>query len=264
MRRSRFTLIELMTVLVIVLILFGISFGALQGITTKKGTEGGVRMISRMVEMTKQYAITENLKVALVFPLANAGDTSYPVTAYSNEYELRLPNEHTDVGLYANGDKDNFGILMRPAVIKANTNNVGSLVSYVFVKWVPESKWIILPNNTYFTVNSGLTTITGVYDDANADVDGDGTVDEHYGAITADENNTTDAVGIMFRPTGSLINVEDVYIRVKPFSYTDSTDGVNYDPDKSHRYMIHVNWLTGKLSVMSDVDPQYKIRYGTH
>ena len=141
LRETRFTIIELLWVIVIIGIMVGMGVAAMSGIGTHKGAEGGARMMARMLELSRQYAITENTRVALMMPMDS---TNY------NKYTEFLPNESSNISSVVNAttgtpdESDAYGVVLRPAIV------TGSGSTYTFVRWVNDTKWEMLPQTVYF------------------------------------------------------------------------------------------------------------------
>ncbi len=128
-RRSGFTMIELLTVLVIMVIILSMSVAVVGGLQTRKGPEGGQRVILRMIELTRQAAIQQNKPVALLF--ARKDDQSdFTDTAM----QKRLG------GLPSNAS----GVYLRPCLINRQNQ---------FVSYFADTQWELLPERGVFAID---------------------------------------------------------------------------------------------------------------
>jgi Tfp pilus assembly protein FimT len=230
MKKSKFTMVELLTVMIIMIILLGIGAGALVGISNKKGPDGGVRMMNRMIELTRQYAITSNTRVALMMPM--------DVALYS-DYTGQYPDigDDSDIGLFPdNTTPDTPGIIVRPAVVDSTGK---------FLRWVPDTTWTVFPPSAYYASMTGLSNVSY----------GDPTTGDDR-AINGTTGTPTTVKALIFKPNGSLVGTtSDAVIYVKPYSAGGGGD--QFDLGSAHKYMTTVNWLTGKMTTVREDNADY-------
>ncbi|MEI8248187.1 MAG: prepilin-type N-terminal cleavage/methylation domain-containing protein [Lentisphaerota bacterium] len=84
--RNKFTLIEVLLVLVIAGILLGVSLAGLGRMFGRQGASGAVRTLSAQMALARSYAVVKNSYVALLLPDATDTDhdTNPAITVYSN------------------------------------------------------------------------------------------------------------------------------------------------------------------------------------
>ncbi len=132
-----FTIIEMIWVLVVVLIIASMTFGIFQSLNTRKGAEGGARMLSRQLFLCRDYALLKRKRVALLIPQGDEITSSFTST-------------HGPVGVTEDGN--HYALAMRPCFLTS---------SNTFDSWVPNTKWEFVPNRVRIDVRSaGLTTVT--------------------------------------------------------------------------------------------------------
>ncbi len=106
-----FTLVELLSVMVIMAIIMGIGVAAFQNLSTGSGVDGACRMVNAQLRLARQYAISNRQKVALIMPANQSG----------------LPEEYK----YAS---------FRAAVVTSSGSN-----TYTWENWIPNTKWEFVP-----------------------------------------------------------------------------------------------------------------------
>ncbi|MBN2449054.1 MAG: hypothetical protein JXR77_01615 [Lentisphaeria bacterium] len=111
--RRRFTLVELLVVMVIVVLLMAVAIPTILKVTSSSGVEAGSRMVGSQLRLARQEAITQRKHVAILFPTLNSsgGDT----VAFTG---------------------------FRPCFV---VNDSGT---YRFDKWVPNVPWNFVPVGT--------------------------------------------------------------------------------------------------------------------
>ena len=78
--RSRFTLVELLAVMVIMVIIMGIAIPAFDKLTLGTGVDAAARMVGSQLRLTRQHAITKRKIVGLLLPrseITSPGNVSY-------------------------------------------------------------------------------------------------------------------------------------------------------------------------------------------
>jgi type II secretory pathway pseudopilin PulG len=103
-----FTLLELMTVIVIMFILMGMSTLALRGIMRGAGISGAVSNVRSMLTQARQQAIMNQQATAVVFTQSGSTNTMQILTSYGRvsdalgtsgfTAEDRLPWDHSEIG----------------------------------------------------------------------------------------------------------------------------------------------------------------------
>src|ERR1035438_4660881 len=69
-RRDGFTLIEMLTVIVIIAVILGIGVPAFTNLMKSGGLSGASREVANTLGLARQYAITHRTTTRVVFPLA--------------------------------------------------------------------------------------------------------------------------------------------------------------------------------------------------
>lgn len=207
--RQEFTLVEMLAVLAIIGILFGmVATVRFSG----KNAEAGVRAIDKALAMSRQYAISRKCYVALLFPDENVtGSPKAPYTRFFNRS-------------------------MRPCIVNYNSG------TYTFAGWARGTNWVMMPGPSQITMPAAADSAS----DAVVAVQwapslrrGDGIT--HYPNVTFADGSTyseyNDVRGIVFGPAGSLHGVTtDVTIAVS----------VPNAPPGSDRSAT-VRWLGGRI-----------------
>ena len=92
--RRRFSMIEIMLVLVIVSILLIIAMPAFNKLVLGSNVDGGARLVLSQIRLARQYAITNRVRIAVLLPAKD--DDSGGVGA---QYSLRPEHLSTHPGL---------------------------------------------------------------------------------------------------------------------------------------------------------------------
>lgn len=83
MRKNRFTLIEMLVVLVISGILLGLAIPAFEKLTVGSGVDAASRMVGGTLRLTRQYAIVHRQRIALLIPqVAETNGTARQFTQF--------------------------------------------------------------------------------------------------------------------------------------------------------------------------------------
>jgi prepilin-type N-terminal cleavage/methylation domain-containing protein len=106
-RLAGFTLIELMIVMIILVVIGFMSFGALQRVMIRSRLEGGARQISVFMQQARLEAIKFNTRVVVRADYVNRSFSGF-------RDNLGLPNNTRDVGELAVGPEDGVPL---PAMI---------------------------------------------------------------------------------------------------------------------------------------------------
>ncbi|MFA6104552.1 MAG: GspH/FimT family pseudopilin [Victivallaceae bacterium] len=82
--RSKFTIVEILVVLVIAGILLSVSMAGLTRMMGRQGASGAVRTLSSQLALTRSYAVVKNTYVALLLPDDNAAYSSFKTQGFSS------------------------------------------------------------------------------------------------------------------------------------------------------------------------------------
>ena len=135
---NRFSLIELIIVMVIVVILLGLGIAAYANAKGSKGPTACANRIVDLITLTRQRAINDNLRIALLLPTKN--DFSY-----ADDYLKRMT-----LPTFLN---ESPGIAVRMCEVNAENE---------FVGWLSGCGWEIMPEGGYFVHSTTENTITGI------------------------------------------------------------------------------------------------------
>jgi type II secretory pathway pseudopilin PulG len=108
-KKTSFTLIELLAVIVISIILLGIAVPAFNTLTKGEKVETAARTIGSQLKAVRAYAITNREYAALIIPTTENLSSEYLYRSY------------------------------RPCIVDSN---------YVFQEWVSAEKWMFMPSGT--------------------------------------------------------------------------------------------------------------------
>ena len=82
--RSKFTIVEILVVLVIAGILLSVSMAGLTRMMGRQGASGAVRTLSSQLALARSYAVVKNTYVALLLPDDNAAYSSFLAAGLSS------------------------------------------------------------------------------------------------------------------------------------------------------------------------------------
>ena len=146
-RNKRFTLIELIVVIVLMGMLLTLALPAFSRMAVGSTVEAGLRTFSAKLTQARQVAITEHQYVALIMP---------------DEEDLGDDNSH------------NYSCY-RVAKVKRSGES-----DFTFSEWLDGSSWNYLPNGAYIQIREGGCDIKidGIFDTANQQIKPLETIDE--------------------------------------------------------------------------------------
>lgn len=171
-----FTLVEILVVLAIMGILLGISLPALEKIMKGQGVEAGVRAVSGKLSLARSNAITNNARVALLFPDSTVASANVPA------------------------DFKNFQIRVCIVTYDSTAN------TYTFLRWIEGEIWYKLPTGVAFDNLASAFTIKDVeFSDVNASTtsakaDIPGIIFNAYGSL--DVNPPADKTILVYQNNG--------------------------------------------------------------
>ena len=236
----RFTLVEMMVVVVIITIVVGISIPAFQKMGSGSSVRAGTRVLAAQIRLTRQFAISQRRTVALLVP-------GNEISALADELCY---------------------VAMKPAIV---TRDPDDSRKFKFFEWVDGTRWLYIPRGaviaeldedvgiadggtyeaTPHETASVLTTVTVVLDKLKElDEDLSGTTD-------------VDVRAIVFSPTGRVLGLSSANATVAQIMYDSDTSGDWICRDKgedladnpgrctSNQFNIGVNSFTGRIKIQT-------------
>jgi type IV fimbrial biogenesis protein FimT len=128
--RRRFSMIEIMLVLVIVSILLVIAMPAFNKLVLGSNVDGGARLVLSQIRLARQYAITNRVRVAVLLPAKD------------------FPSDGT-----ATGSTRYKASSVRSCIVDSGKN---------FVEYVAKTQWAFLPMSVYIDDITNAAEVDGV------------------------------------------------------------------------------------------------------
>ena len=152
----RFTLIEILLVVVIMVLLMSIMLPAFEDMASGGGLKAGTRQISQILKLARSYAITEKEYVGVVFPmiLKKSDKSDYDKTSIGYMDLESVPSPPlSDTGI----DVDKYyNRVYRVCVLRKDPNDHDH---YYFKHWIPGEPWRSLPKSVIFIGSSKTMSI---------------------------------------------------------------------------------------------------------
>ncbi len=231
--RRRFTLVEMMVVIVIIAIIMGVAIPSFVRLTAGSAVRGGTRLLAAQLRLTRQFAISQRRTVALLLP----GDE---VTG--------LPD-------------DLCYVAMKAAIVESTA----SASVFDFVEWVDGAQWLYVPrgaviaeadddvgiaNGGSFTTtpnDNTFCTVTGLAPDDLQDLE-----------TTLSSSTGVSIRAIVFSPTGRVKGLSEADITVAQLLYTNG-NWISRTPGTTgtstactaNQFNINVNVFTGRIKIES-------------
>ena len=153
-RVSSFTLVELITVIIIMAFIMAIGIPAFTGMFKGQAVGNSTATASQLIKLCRSYAISHHQYIALIIP-----QPKYPTTGIPSKY---------------------YNTSLRPAIVTRDDDE------FIFQKWVDGESWTLLQpgtaileldnDDTDFKRNPNIDYITTVKDVDFSDIDGDSNV----------------------------------------------------------------------------------------
>ena len=227
--RHQYTIIELLVVLVIAGLLTGVTITGIKGALARQGAAGAVRTLSSKISLARSFAVSRNKYVALLLP----DDTNF-----NGDLNGATPSNNPIASNTSGFDNEYFFTQTRLCYVDKTTDASNNTI-YKFDRWVDGYEWQKLPSKTVAFIVS--ETGSGVKEDSKSTK-----VEEIAG------DSSKDCSGLVFKPSGALINASDVVIRVYRAAYIPATSTKNFvwqgKETPEGGWKIGVNGFTGRTS----------------
>ena len=228
--RHQYTLVELLVVLVITGLLTGMTVSGIKGALARQGAVGAVRSLALKLSLAQSFAVSKNRYVALLVPDYD-GVTIAPAEGL---YSISAHTEASDWNNYSSCFVKN-----RICYVKKNT--AGADPVYEFERWVRGYEWQTLPSKTVAFITSQRDA------DESTPVQVTGVPDPTHPFDPPAVKNST---ALVFKPSGSMVNANQVVIRVFRAAYLPGNSSTNFywqgTEDENKGWKIVVNGFTGR------------------
>lgn len=227
-RLRHYTIIELLLVVAVLGILMAIGVSGIRRVISGTGVSGGVRGLGNRVTMAKTFAVSSNLKVAVVFPGIVKGIVDTP----------NLLNKTLE--------KKYFFRSYRTCVVEWDTSVTPN--RYKFIRWSTGGEWSFLSNMTSVIFVGGTPAVVNI-DSSKA------------GYFDADQTDQVNLPAVVFAPSGAIdTNMSTTEIKLMVFEdqYSPDADkfmisGINPSTNYGEQvdkkaWIISINQFVGTLS----------------
>lgn len=191
--KQHYTMVEILVVIGIMAILMGMGTAGINAVTSKRGVNGGVSIVSSQINLARSVAVVKNSYIALLLPAPKATE-----------------NPQSSSSMF----KDKFFKSMRLCYVKRATdagtlrNDTNYSYDFVFSGWVEDHYWVDLPtkvcaNFIEGTDNADRSIPQGKYEVKNI-------------LQVPRDSGDDSCLGIIFSPGGSLISSENALVQIYP------------------------------------------------
>lgn len=184
-----FTLVELLTVMVIMGVLLGIAIPAFEKLTVGTGVDAAARMVGAQMRLARDFAISHRQRVAIIMPqnLGALSGTGYAYTCF------------------------------RPAIVSRSGSD------YVFDRWVENTNWSFLPAGTSIMEADDDIGIADGGGNYQADPkDNNYTVVDDVPLDPLASSTVDDVRAVIFAPAGRVLNTAPAWVTVGDSVYTSA------------------------------------------
>ena len=215
--RNKFTLIEILVVLLIAGILISISVRGLTALTQGEGMNGAVRTISSKLSLARSYAVVKNRYIAMLMPNDN---TLTPSPAFTANY---ITDNFTAVDAL----KNYFYTQMRLCYVNYDTSDPSNK-KYVFDDWIDGEDWYKLPEGACAYINANPIKVLN---------------------ITIDGTSNLNAPAVIFRPSGLPAGSDEVTLKVFMATYNPIANALVYQRKSGAGlgWDITINQFSGRV-----------------
>lgn len=233
--RHQYTIVELLVVLVIAGLLTGMTISGIKGALARQGATGAVRTLATKVSLAQSFAVSRNRYVALIVPDYEELENN-SLQGNQDGYEL---STHTNTSAWNNKYSSCF---VKNRLCYVTKDDSVSPAVYKFDRWVDGYEWQTLPSKTVAFISEQAT------DDKSTPSQVTEVPDP-----TDPGTNPVTATGLIFKPSGALVNGNQVVIRIfravyVPYKSTDSEKVFYWQgtEDKNKGWKIVINGFTGR------------------
>jgi prepilin-type N-terminal cleavage/methylation domain-containing protein len=209
MKRTSFTLIEMLVVLVITGMLLALAIPVFERLAVGSGVDAAARTVGAQLRLTRQYAIANRKRTALLMP---------------RDYTTTPVNGQDPALMFS---------AVRPCEVRRNGANEE------FVAWIPGTDWVFMPTGS---------VIAEADQDAGYDgTDGTFTVVRGVKFMhpTTRATVTADCRAIVFKVSGTMPDLQR-YVTIIEGFYTGGSSPTIRNAD--NRVTIEIDQYTGRIS----------------
>lgn len=139
-----FTLIEMLTVIVIIGLIIGIGIPVMNNLTRSTGLKGATRQLSNTLHLARQYAITHRVRTDV-----KVGSAWNSIAVYTNGAPL-------DKSIFFPNGVVCYGTNTPPAVTFKPTGDAAAQTAFVIREGIYDTNGV----GTWIGMNSNITTVT--------------------------------------------------------------------------------------------------------
>ena len=166
-----YTIIELLVVLVIVGIIFGVSMAGLTRMAGRQGESGAVRTLSSQLSLARSYAVVKNKYVALLLP-----DRSICTDKFDTPVLQPYLHTKTRICLVKNFD---------------STASFPATPVAVFDSWLDGNEWESMPDGACAAIDdAGVAQVTDIAFDGNSGLKSSAIIFKSSGVVAGGKTAT--------------------------------------------------------------------------
>lgn len=212
-----FTLIELLTVILIMGILMSIGLPAFNKMMYAQGVNGAARQVGGIIKMSQAYAIGNNRHVAVIFP----GDEA-SISSLDDKYKFRS---------------------YRPCIVRYDSDSD----ICTFIEWVPGTQWRFLPTGTLiFYDGASPLGLTSTANETLSNSSGKTINSVNFSDIGGSSAvNVEKTMSFIFKPSGATFGFTDIATILCQGTFSS---GTQTRTNINNKMEITINPYTGRMS----------------